>query len=222
MGVDFIARAPNMPDYFEITDTRLHSVVTRPGFEYSFYEGPSVQVAPREGTERLAEAHESYFNRTWDRFSSHDWTPPRDDQAGYPAVTYHQNVVYINGPVFAAYQKHGNLTFRALVGRCLDLLMPERLVETDAPASAEVSLMRQGERDIIHIVNYHAGRRAPQHVEVLEEPVPLHDVTVRLRRSAPSTVKLARSGTTLDHESVEGVVTVRVPRIGTHELIVFE
>ena len=82
--------------------------------------------------------------------------------------------------------------------------------------------MRQRNRDIVHVVNYHAGRRAPQHVEVLEEPVPLHEVTVRVRRDAPSSVKLARAGTTLDHESADGVVTVRVPRVGTHELVVFE
>lgn len=222
IGVDFVRSSPNTPDYFEFTDPRLASTVTRQGFEYSLYEGPTVQVAPREGTERLAEAHESYFNRTWDRFSSHDWTPPRDDQAGYPAVTLHKNVAYIYGPVFAAYQKHGNLTFRALVGRVLNLLITRPILATDAPPSAEVTLMRQSERDVVHIVNYHAGRRAPQHVEVLEEPVPLHDVTVQVRRPAPSAVKLARAGNQLHHTSTNGVVTVRVPRIGTHELIVFE
>ena len=119
---------PTVPDYFEITDARLESTVTRAGFAYSLYEGPTVQVAPRAGTERLAEAHESYFNRTWEHFSSHDLTPPRDDPAGYPAVTCTRTSSISAGPVFAAYQKHGNLTFRALVGRCLDLLLPQRLV----------------------------------------------------------------------------------------------
>jgi hypothetical protein len=221
MGVDYLGAATNMPDYFQLADERLLSTVGRAGFAYSLYEGPTVRVAPRVGTHRLAEAYESYFNRTWNHFSSHDWTPPRPEPAGYPAVTLHGNVAYIYGPIFAAYYKHGNLAFRALVGRCLDLLLPRRVLRTDAPSTAEVSLMRQGERHIVHIVNYHAGRRAPQHVEALEEPVPLHDITIQVRRADPASVKLARSATTIPHDSVGGVVTVRVPRIDTHELIVF-
>jgi len=171
MGVNYLGPCASMPDYFEVTDPALHTPVTRPGFAYSLYEGPGVRVAPRPGTARLAEAYESYFNRVWQHFSSHGFTPPQAVPAGYPAVTRHGGVIYVSGPIFAAYQSHGSLTFRALIGRCLELLLPERLIETDAPATAEVSLMRQGERDIVHLVNYHAGRRAPGHVEVLEEPV---------------------------------------------------
>jgi hypothetical protein len=131
-------------------------------------------------------------------------------------------VIYIYGPVFAAYQKHGNLTFRALVGRCLDRLLPTPLVATDAPATAEVALMRQGERDVVHIVNYQAGRRAPAHVEALEEPVPLRDVAVRLRRAGPTTrVSAVFANADLPFEAADGGVTVTVPRVGAHEVVVF-
>lgn len=223
MGVDYLEPCRSVPDYFEITAPALHSTVSRPDFAYSLYEGPGVCVAARQGTSRLAEGVESYFNRTWEHFSSHDFTPPRNNTAGYPAITRHEGVIYFSGSIFAAYQKHGNLTFRALVGGCLDLLLPERILETDAPASAEVSVMRQGTRDIVHIVNYHAGRRSPAHVEVLEEPVPLRDVTLRLRRANPTTsVKLARANLTLGFEDHQGIVSVVVPRIGAHDVIVFE
>lgn len=223
IGVDYLGPCACVPDYFEIGDPALHTTVTRPDFAYSLYEGPCTRVAPRVGTARLAEAYESYFNRTWEHFSSHDFTAPRDEAAGYPAITRREQVVYIYGPIFAAYQKHGNLTFRALVGRCFDLLLPRRVVETDAPPSAEVSLMRQGERDIIHVVNYHAGRRAPAHVEVLEDPIPLHDVALSLRRAAPTTsVRAAHTGASLAFEVVDGVVKVTVPRVDAHALIVFE
>ncbi len=223
MGVDYRGPCASVPDYFEITDPALHTTVSRPDFAYSLYMGPAVRVAPRTGTARLAEAYASYFNRTWQQFSSHDFTPPQAEAAGYPAITRREGVIYIYGPIFAAYQQHGNLTFRALVGRCLDLLLPERLVETDAPATAEVALMRQGARDVVHVVNYHAGRRAPAHVEALEAPVPLRDVTLRLRRAGPTTsVKLVRAGSALSFEDAGGVVSVSVPRINEHELIVFE
>jgi hypothetical protein len=134
-----------------------------------------------------------------------------------------ESAIYIYGPIFAAYQQHGNLTFRALVGRCLDLLLPDRMVETDAPASTEVSLMRQGSRDILHLINYTPGRRAPGQIEVLEAPIPLRDVTIRLRRAAATTrVHSPLAGSDLAFEAGAGVVTVTVPRIDTHAVIVFE
>jgi hypothetical protein len=121
------------------------------------------------------------------------------------------------------YEKHGNLTFRAVVEQCLKLLLPEPFLKTDAPASSEVSLLRQGNTDIIHIVNYHPGRRASGHTEVIEEPVPLHNVNIHLRRTFKTNhVKLARENTPLEFETKNGMVSVVVPRIGTHEMIVFE
>ena len=222
MGVDYLGRCESVPDYFQLTAPALHSSVSRPGFAYSLYEGPGVRVAPRDGTERLAEGYEAYFNRDWQHFSSHDWTAPRHEAAGYPAITRHGGVVYIYGPIFAAYQQHGNLTFRAVVGGCLELLLPDAVLQTDAPASAEVALMRQGERDIVHVVNYHANRRSPAHVEVLDEPVPLRDITLRLRRRTPtSAVRLLRAGTALDFDEHDGVIRVVVPRVDAHELVVF-
>jgi hypothetical protein len=115
------------------------------------------------------------------------------------------------------------LSFRALVGRCLDLLLPEPLVRTDAPATAEVALMHQGKRQIVHIVNYHASRRAPAHVEALEAPVPLRDITLRLRREAPTgRVLLAHSSTELPFAIEPGAVRVIVPRVDTDTMVVFE
>jgi hypothetical protein len=223
MGVDYLGPCASVPDYFEVTEPALHTTVSRAGFAYSLYEGPCIRVALRSGTAHLAEAYESYFNRTWQHFSSHDFTPPRAEAAGYPAITRREDVVYIYGPIFAAYQRHGNLTFRALVGRCLDLLLPERIIETDAPATAEVWLMRQGNRDVVHVVNYHAARRAPAHVEALEEPVPLRDVTLRLRRTVATTsVKLVRANSSLSFDALDGAISVTVPGIDAHELIVFE
>ena len=222
MGLDYLGPAASVPDYFAITDESLHTPVARPGFPYSLYSGPCVRVAPRPGVQRLAEATESYFNRDWAHFSSHEFTAPRAEPAGYPAVTEHGGVLYIYGPIFAAYQQHGNLTFRALVGRCLDRLLPQPVFTTDAPATAEVTLTRQPGREIVHVVNYHASRRAPAHVEALEAPVPLRDVTIRLRPSAlVARVTTVLQPAELPFEQADGVVTVTVPRVKAHELVVF-
>ncbi len=222
MGVDFQAFCASNPDYFEIVDPALETPVTRPGFSYSLYQGPAVRTAMRPDTAMLAAAHETYFNRTWEHFSSHGFTAPLADRADYPAVTKNGNVIYLHGPVFNAYQTFGNLTFRALMGRCLDLLLPRPLLETDAPSTAEVALTAQPGRWMAHIVNYHAGRRATSHIEALERPVPLHDVQVTVRAPFPvSSVRLARVGTELPFAAADGAVTVTVPRVDIHEIVVF-
>jgi hypothetical protein len=223
IGFDYVGPAASNPDYFQLDDPALHGPITRANFPYSLYLGPSSRVAPQPGTQILARAYESYFNRTWEHFSSHDFTAPRTEPADYPAITRHGDVVYLSGPIFAAYQRYGNVTFRALIGRCLALLLPNPFVATDAPATAEVALMRQNERQIIHIVNYHASRRAPSHVEVLEAPVPLRDVQVQVRRSEPtSRVFLAHSGAALSYTVTGDVVHVTVPRVDAHAMVVLE
>lgn len=223
LGVDYVGEAESVPDYFQVTAPSLHGPTLRAGFPYSLYHGPTIRVAPRAGTETLADAYASYFNRTWEHFSSHDFSPPQSAKANYPAVTRNGAVIYIAGPIFAAYQRHGMLAARALVGGCLDMLLPEKLVETDAPASAEVALMRQGERDILHIVNYHPARRAPAHVEALETPVPLRDLAISLRRTTPvQRVFLAHSGAELSFASANGVVSITLPRVDAHAVVVIE
>ena len=223
MGVDYLGPCASNPDYWQIADPRLATDVTRPGFPYSYYNGPSVRVRPRPGTETLADAYETYFNRTWEHFTSHGFTPALAQKANYPAVTRRGDVVYLHGPVFGAYQQYGNLAFRALVGQCLRLLVTAPVVETDAPSTTEVTLLHQGARRLVHLVNYSATRRATPHVEVLERPVPLRDVTLRVRGAGKvSAVKLARAGLSLPFQTRDGTVSVTVPRVDVHEIVVIE
>jgi hypothetical protein len=221
VGIEYTGSCESNPDYFQITDPALFGPVTQPDFSYSYYEGPGSRVQPMPGTQVLAVGHATYFNRTWEHFTSHGFTPPLSQPASYPAVTRNGNVIYLHGPVFTAYQRHGNLTFRELVGNCLRLLLPQPLVETDAPSTAEVSLTKQDGRYIVHVVNYHGCRRATTHVEALERPVPLHDVQLTLRVPKVQSVTLARAGQPLPFTVEDGAVTVTIPRVDIHELVVF-
>ena len=223
LGVDYTGPAPSVPDYFQVTEPALCGPAVRAGFSYCLYAGPNCRVTPRPGTRVLASAYATYFNRTWEHSSSHRFTPPLAENADYPAITQSGSAVYIYGPIFAAYETHGNITFRALVGRCLDLLLPRPVLQTDAPATAEVSLLRQGGRRVAHIVNYHAQRRATPHIEALEAPTPLRDVALRLRCPEPvRRVHTVRGGADLSFQQGEGVVHVLVPRVLIHEMVVFE
>jgi hypothetical protein len=63
----------------------------------------------------------------------------------------------------------------------------------------------------------------PAHVEALEEPVPVREVTFRLRRQGATTrVRLVRANVSLNFAIEDVAIRVTVPRIDAHELIVFE
>ena len=226
MGVSYIGDAVSNPDYYQITAPDFFGAVARANFAYCLYEGPSARVAPAESAEILADAYQTYFNRTGEHFISHGVTCPLPHKADYPAVTQNGNVIYIYGPVFSAYQKHGALAFRALVGGCLNRLLPGPLLQTDAPASTEVTLMRQEAenqtRHIVHLVNYSPQRRGSAHVEVLDAPIPLHNVRVSIKDDGK--IKNAfgvRSKTELPIIKEAGRVSVVVPHVAAHEMVVF-
>ena len=226
MGVDYIGPAHSNPDYFQLTNPALHGVVTRPDFPYCLYDGPTTRVRPHPEIEILADAYGTYFNRTGEHFLSHGFTCPIATKADYPALTRKGNVLYFYGPLFTAYNRYGNLTFRALVGKCLDVLLPAKLLETDAPPTCEVTVMRQkteqGERHIVHLVNYSPQRRATGHVEVLDAPIPVHDITIRLRLpDGANAAFLALTGESLSLTREGDVVTVRVPRLEAHAMVIF-
>lgn len=112
----------------------------------------------------------------------------------------------------------------------LDAVLPRRMVWTDAPLSTEISVTRQAagdgrsERWLAHIINFSAGRGTPKHPVLHEDPIPLTDVTLRLR--APARFTAARAvvaGKDLAlRVAPDGVAEVTVPRVPIHEIVSFE
>lgn len=225
-GVQRLGRTTTSPDYYRVTDGRLVARAVQRDFPYTFYKG-GVRVAALEGTEVLARAVPSHFDRTPEHFSSHFITAPLGGPAGEaastPSITVAGRVAYVHGPVFGVHERFGHVHHRELVGRLLDLLMPVPALTTDAPSTATVVRHSQGDRDIVHIVNYHAERRPPGHIESLGEPIPLRDVRVSIRTDKPvGRAYTLFGGDQLDVGFDGRYATVVVPRIAVHELVVFE
>lgn len=225
-GIRRVGRTTTNPDYYRVTDERLADRAVEPGFPYTNYRG-GVRVEALPGTEVLAEAIPSYFDRTPEHFSSHFITAPLGgpaaDAAATPAITVHGRVGYLHGPVFGEHERYGHVHHRQLVGRLIDLLLPRPLVRTDAPATATVAAHRRPDGHVVHVVNYHAQRRPPGWVEALEAPIPLRDVRVALRTDERvAEVRSLYGGEVLEHRTVDGYVEVVVPRVDVHELLVFQ
>jgi hypothetical protein len=191
-----------------------------PASDHVMYER-GIRVVPGKGTEVLARVVEPYFERTWDHFSSHKQTPG-STVSRYAAATLRGRVAYISYPIFAAYATHGNYPYRLLVQNILNLLLPEPLLRVDAPTGVEATVMRQGRRTIVHLLNYAPERRAKD-IDIVEDIVPLYNVPVSLRvERRPKFVSLVPTGEGLIFTVRGDRVEVVVPELRGHAMVVFE
>lgn len=214
--------APEGESPFKTTYIRFGKEISEgvPAADHVMYER-GLRVTPERGTKVLAQVVEPYFDRAWDHFSSHAQTP-YDKVSRFPAATLNGRVAYISFPIFAAFSRHGNYPYRLLVANIIDLLMPERLLRIDAPTSTETSVMKQGKRTIVHVLQYCPERRA-EGLDVVEDIVPLYDVAVSLMLpKKPSQVYLAPEMEILDFTYDNGRCEVILPEVEGHAMIVFE
>lgn len=122
------------------------------------------------------------------------------------------------------YRKHGARVYKQLVVNALRLLLPDKLVETNAPTTAHMLLNYQKpyNRYILHILHYIPERRCEE-IDIIEDVIPLYNVEVKVKLSSkPERVYCAPKGEELDFEYTNGYVKVVVPRVEGHEMVVFE
>jgi hypothetical protein len=180
-----------------------------------------VRVLAAVGTQVLARIVEPYFERAWNHFSSHNQTPG-DKVTPYAAATLKGGAACIPLPIFGAFARHGNYPYRLLVGKLLDLLLPEPILKVDGLTGMETGVMRQGRRTIVHLLYYAAERRA-QNLDIIEDIVPIANVAVALKLAkSPREVYLAPARQPLAFEYSDGYARVTVPEVAGHAMVVFE
>ena len=180
-----------------------------------------VRAQPAAGSQTLARVVEPYFERAWDHFSSHKQTPS-DRLTGYAAALVHGSVGYISAPVFSAFALHGNLPYRRLVEEVLKQLLPQPLARMDGPSGAEITVSRQGQRTVAHVLYYPAERRAEK-LDLIEDIVPLYNLKVAVKLpQAPGKVYLAPESAQLTFTYQDGYVNVTLPELHGHAMIVME
>jgi len=219
LGVRVLGDLEYSPDFAaprpEIADGILPS-------EHVMYER-GLQVEAQPGAEVLADVWQPYFNRTYAHFCSHRHTPA-EKQSPYPAVVATENTVYFAHPIFESYMKHGPRVYKQLFLNALRCLLPDKLVHTDAPTTAHISLAHQETegRTIAHILHYIPEQRYRE-IQTIEDVIPLHNVSLAVGLGQePRRVYLAPEGTDVPFEWTEGAVRLTVPEVRGHAMVVFE
>jgi hypothetical protein len=190
-----------------------------PQIEHAMYMR-GMEVAPAVGTEVLADVVSSYFDRSYKTFCSHRQTPS-SGEVERPAVVRKGRAIYFCHPIFSQYQTRAPRWCKQLFLNALALLLPEQLVRIDAPTATIAALNSQlaEERWVLHVLHYVPERRCSE-FDVIEDVVPLYDVSVSIRTGrAPKHIRCVPDGTLLEWEKEGQRVRFVVPEVVGHQMI---
>lgn len=166
-----------------------------------------------------------YFNRDVFTFCSHQHTPSAKEDNG-PGMVESENGIYIAWDVFSDYADGGHLILKEMVLHALSRLLPEPALRTRLPARGITTLQYQpAERRYVNHLLY-AAPVLKGRIEVIEDIVPLRDVSVSLRLPSPAPVQrvyLAPSMTKLPFTvGQDGEIGYTLPYLENHQMVVLE
>ncbi|MDZ7639223.1 MAG: alpha-amylase family protein [Bryobacterales bacterium] len=222
LGVQYQGPSKFAHEYLILREGAFKGVDLQPYFLYQ--RGASVTAAP--GAEVLATYGHPYFDRSREKFSSHQQTPV-GEVTNEPLITRRGKVAYIANPFFGSYATDAFGVQKLVVKELLQQLIGEPILRVDGlPSAGQATLLEQstasGGRQIVHLLYYPATRRAPN-IDIIEEAGLVENVRVGLRTAAkPRKVELVPERKALAVNYANGVASFTVPRVAGHQAIAVE
>jgi hypothetical protein len=215
MGVHYDGPAPFAPDYLLAGPEIADGIAPMP----HVCEAAGVRLRAIPGVMTLATSGAPYFNRTWEHFCSHQYTPFSHD-SGAPLVVEHGGVITIARPLFAEYAQSSRTVHRRLIANCLARLLPRpRIGMHNLPSAAVVTVRQRGADLIVHLLHYIPQRRG-NGLDVVEDVLPLHNIEVRVRTErAPGAVRAVPEDQPLEYRWEDGYVTLHVPVVRGYQIL---
>lgn len=225
-GLKYERLSPFKPAYLVTEDGFVQDM---PAYAYALYEGAS-QWKVQSPAKSLCQLGEPLFQRSAEHYTSHKQTP-FDHSTDYSTLAISENIGLLGFPAGISYYNKGYWVYRNAFEHLLNELVPQKLVETNAPISTEITVTYQHadqktgrpERYMVHIVNWSPVRRSKEHPEVHEDPVALTDIRLKLNIPLKGvTVSTVVGRDKLRHQTVNNGIEVTVPRVLLHEVVSFE
>jgi hypothetical protein len=217
LGVEVVGDAPYSPDFILPDDALAGGL---PNTEHVMYKR-GLELRAVNGGEVLAQTVVPYFNRTWEHFCSHRHTPS-SGEVGYPGVIRKGNAITFAHPVFTQYDEIAPRWVKQLVGNALTQLLPQPLLKHDGPSTLMATVNAQDTRRVVHLLHYIPTRRG-RDMDIIEDVIPLHNVTVWLKSDASiSSVTAVPGGKPLDFTQDGDYVRFTLPVLNGHRMIAVE
>lgn len=185
----------------------------------------------------LGDVHDSYFNRTWEHFCSHQHAPHKPRKSGYALGSTKAGVTYLGHQVFTNYRAFGAVAYRHFLEKLIRHLLDQKpTVTTNMPSTARVVLNHQPQhqRHVLHLLHANTINRGGEvqlaggtvsdltrSFEVIEDLTPLRDVSVSVTLPRKTRkVTLEPQGVELDFQAQGKTVNCRIDEMTCHQMVV--
>ena len=215
LGAEWIKENPYKPDYFR----PLEKIKDMGDTGYIMYgNGEKIRCIGNE----LGIRENPYFNRTRVHFCSHQHTPNSCEYGG-AGMTEGKDGIFIAWNIFADYAQSGELHLKQMVIFALDRLLDSaKTLKTNLPAQGIVTLMKQSDRLICHLL-YASPVKRGNGIEVIEDIVPIYNVELAIKTNRKiNKVYLAPQKEDIDFTYDNGYISVKLAKIECHQMVVFE
>ena len=215
LGAERIKENPYKPDYFR----PLEKIKDMGDTGYIMYgNGEKIRCIGNE----LGIRENPYFNRTRVHFCSHQHTPNSCEYGG-AGMTEGKDGIYIAWNIFADYAQSGELHLKQMAIFALDRLLDSaKTLKTNLPAQGIVTLMKQSDRLICHLL-YASPIKRGNGIEVIEDIVPIYNVELAIKTDKKiNKVYLAPQKEDIDFTYENGYISVKLDKIECHQMVVFE
>ena len=215
MGLHYAGKAPFAPDYLLPGE----ELAGKLDVEHTVCQLPGLRVKTEPGSQVLATAGAPYFNRTWDHFTSHQYSP-LEKPTNEPLIVQNGRVIYIARPLFSDYAMVSRRPHRHIIDACIRRLLPQPWVgQHNLPVTAIVTVRAQGNDLIVHILNYVPQRRSRM-IDILEDVIPLHDVQLSIRvEQVPTAAVLVPENEPADWTAEGAYIHIAIPRVCGYQMI---
>ncbi len=215
-GVERVGEAPYSPDFLLPAGTIGEGL---PETEHVMYLR-GLEVKAGDDATVLTNIVNPYFNRTWEHFCSHRHTPSAG-KTGSPGIVQKGSVIYFAHPIFTQYGKNAPRWVKTLFANALKMLLPEPVLEIEAPTTTLTALNAQPGEDrwVLHILHYIPERRG-QDFDIIEDVIPIYGVKVRVRVPDEVTeVSYVPRGETIAFKQDGDVVEFTALKVEGHQMI---
>lgn len=220
LGVKLDGTYPQSHAYFVVKDERLkNNVLNMPQQVF----GEFTLVKPTTAL-ALADFWDIYLRGDGEFLLS---SSPPGKYTGRPAITVNQfgkgKAAYICGDIFGAYIERNQWNLKNLLKNIINIVVPEKLVEIEAPDVVEVVLTKKRNKPLIHLINHSGERPLGENIAFTEDIIPVYDIIARVKFDGlPKSVKLMPENKELHWYVQEGKVTIKIPELKIYSIVVIE
>jgi len=132
-------------------------------------------------------------------------------------------IIAVHGPLFRNYYTDHAPSLREFIGKLVDGLGIPWAASVDGPPQLEMILRQKEGKLLVNLINRGSGETLSANRNTVENLPPIANVFVRVRRaSAPKSVTMVPADAKIGWTYKNGLLTVKVPQVDIHRVVVIE